>query len=281
MKSIKWIWIAAAYGLVASGCSGDNIFGDRLFDMKMTVSLGAVSGATCNVEGISGAILSQVVTGPDGTANVIDVPTSQFPVVLVCQGGTYFDEATGQTLDLDGEIKSLVPDARTLESIGSNVAVTALTDMAATLFQTLPPDDRDPISAIASLNSVRLAVAPSLGRQGQDILTAPQVVNQNNSSISGNTLSAQYAAYLAGISGAARASNQTTSELLQAFRDDLTDGDISLNKTATQVSQIVSQTQAYLANHGDADAQAAVAFHITGSAQVDSPKTDSGAVGGS
>ena len=284
----KQFVIGAAVAAVAAlaACSkseipreGDGDGGD-FRNMKLFMSLGAVVGATCNVLGDSGAVLATgLITGADGTVDVGGIAADEFPIVLICSGGAYWDEGLGANVPLDPNdtVSSLVPDTTTLDSLGGNVAITPLTDLAASLYLSLPVEDRDALSAAESLDSILESIAPDLAADGNALLSPPEIVNEDDQDIDGSDFAAQYAAYLAGLASAIPGQNAI--QALRALRQDLLDENNDFEDSATLLSNLVNAARQFVQNNTALSQQ--LADDNPGDGVVDDPRGDTGAGGGS
>ncbi len=285
----KQFVMGAAVAVVAAlaACSkseipreGDGDGGD-FRNMKLFMSLGAVFGASCNVIGDSGAVLvAGVLSNADGSVDVGSVETDEFPIVVICSGGAYWDEALGQNvpLDPDDTVSSLVPDVATLDGLGGNVAVTPLTDLAASLYQSLPVGDRDATSAAAALDSILDAIAPDLAADGNDLLTPPEVVNEDDQDIDGSDFAAEYAAYLAGLAGSANEQGQNAIQALRDLRQDLLGENNDLENSSTLLSRIVARARTFVQNNAALSQR--LSNDSSGDGVVDDPGGDTGLGGG-
>lgn len=102
-------------------------------ELSGTAAKGPVDGATVtvyalNTDGSRGAEIATATTGTDGSYTV-DLGEYDGAVAIVVTGGSYTDEATGETVTLGtgDELETLLAAVTS----GENVAVTALTTIAA------------------------------------------------------------------------------------------------------------------------------------------------------
>ncbi len=212
-------------------------------------SKGAVVGSTCTVPLVGGGTLT-ATTEADGAFafNVAAGQSVAYPLVVVCAGGSYFDEKTGTTIDVDDTrpFKSVIP-TKALQP--SRVAVTPFTTLAAELFD---KSDGSSEAASQALDSVRTALAPGLGSSGQDLLTAPTPVNSATSTL-GSDFASEYAAYNASFSYLADANTNTNAvlgSLIDSIRSTATGGTVSFDPNISQ--NIVASTNDYISDNEQA-----------------------------
>ncbi|WP_269619761.1 hypothetical protein [Zhongshania sp. BJYM1] len=194
------------------GCGSDsspNANTPTVTNGSLTAALGALSGATCVVRNAAATALTTVTTSADGTI-ALDLETTDgdFPLIVSCTGGSYFDEANPDAAAFTpntATIKSIVPNLATLTSVGNNLAVTTLTDLAVELYNSLPAGNKTVETALASLNEIVRVLAPALGANGGgvNILAAPTPVSSGTSVVP-NSPAGLYASYLAGLAQIAK-----------------------------------------------------------------------------
>ena len=160
-----------------------------------TAALGALSGANCvlNRLPVEDLVLGTVTTDDDGVANfgIID---SNGPFLLTCSGGSYYDEATDSTVDFEGSIRSVVLPRQPFTPL--NVGVTTATELVVAALEGNPPG---PINLGFVANAL-LEVARALGVPNLNLLTPPEVVNEDDPLISGTDARGLHALILAGFS---------------------------------------------------------------------------------
>ena len=271
--SVLTVGFAAALAL--AGCGGDSSSSKTSLDYQATVAHGAVVGATCDLFDADGALIaSGFTTDENGQVDIsAKVNKKKFPVSMSCSGGTYYNEATGQTETQTGALRSIVPDKDTLNSVGGEVAVTPLTDLAAELYEKSPV--KDPVAAKQALAEIREALAPNLGTGGADLLQAPQPVKNSTDTV-GGTVQGEYALYLAGLAKAAQSRGVTPEQLLDTVKGQVQQG---TQIDSTVADDVVSGAKEFATEQGDADAQAAVEDDVAGDGAVETPTGSTGATG--
>ena len=145
-----------------------------------------------NADGSRGDLLESTSTDEGGHFS-IDAYTQ--PIEVAVSGGTFVDEATGQTVEMgSAEIIALLPDG---VSDGEEVAVSLLTHIAAADARARIANGEEPLSAMRTANE---EVATTFGLQGIDITkTAPSdLTNPDECSTAGNATS--YAGAMASLS---------------------------------------------------------------------------------
>ena len=153
---------------------------------------GTVSVYAINTDGSRGELLETTSTDDSGNFS-IDAYTQ--PIEVAVSGGTFVDEATGQTVEMgSAEIIALLPDG---VSDGEEVAVTLLTHIAAADARARIANGEEPLSAMRTANE---EVATTFGLQGIDITkTAPSdLTNPDECATAGNATS--YAGAMASLS---------------------------------------------------------------------------------
>lgn len=273
--SVLTVGFAAALAL--AGCGGDSSSNKTSLDYEATVAHGAVVGASCSLFDADGDLIaSGFSTDENGQVDIsAKVNKKKFPVTMSCTGGTYYNEATGQTETQTGALRSIVPDKDTLNSVGGEVAVTPLTDLAVELFS--KASNKDPVAAKQALSEVRDALAPSLGTGGTDLLQAPQPVKNNTDTVGGG-VQGEYALYLAGLAKAAQQRNVTPEQLLDTVKGQVQQG---TQIDTTVADDVVAGAKTFANEQGDDDAKATVENDVAGDGTVDTPTGGTGATGAS
>jgi len=101
VRSFQKLFLATAVGVLVSGCGGgsgdDNSSSDDTASITGSVFAAHVNGASCEIQNSSGANISgSFITNSSGIFNT-EIPASDLAndLMLVCEGGTYTDEANG------------------------------------------------------------------------------------------------------------------------------------------------------------------------------------------
>lgn len=245
---------------------------------NLTAALGALSNANCVVKNAAGDTKLTVETLADGTVPFdIETVGSDFPLIISCTGGSYFDEAnpTDPLISNTGTIRSIVPDLATLISVGGNVAVTTFTDLAVELYNSLPAGDKTIETALESLEEIGRILAPSLVENGgaANLLAAPTPVTAGDTVVP-NTPAGIYAAYLAGLAEIADDKAITPLALGALLAGQIANGTAI---DADTVSNLIAKAAAFAAGKG---------FTLTGDtgaggiAVKPTPTTGTGGTGG-
>lgn len=240
-------------------------------DFATTAALGALEGSVCSVVSALGVTLGSDTTDADGEASFSFLAApSDFPFVVSCEGGDYYDEATQtkKTLPAGKPIKSLVPEPATLTAVAQKLAVTTLTDIAVNVFETLPANQKNAEGATQSLNNTVQAIAPSLVANGGgvNVLAAPTPVKNATDKVP-NTPAGKYAAVLAGIAKVAQESGKTPDALGKELAEQAKTGTI----VAEVVTKLKAKTVEFAQEQGDAGLEDDVADDEEGQGTVVKP----------
>jgi hypothetical protein len=244
---------------VMVGCGSDKPENDApvATPFGVTAALGALSGASCDLINAGGTILANVTTTIDGTVPVnIQARDSDFPIIVECSGGNYFDEGLESSQPNTTTIKSLIPTRAALTAVADNLAVTTLTDLAVELFKSLPASEKTSAAAVASLDEIVRVLAPALGANGGglNILSAPSPVTSSGTQVS-DTPAGKYAAYLAGLALVAKDKGTNAAGLGQLLAGQVSAGNALDNDTVTQ---LVNKVKAYAQTNGNPELQSDV-----------------------
>lgn len=153
--------------------------------------------------------------------------------------------------------------------------MTPLTDMAAELYSKTPAANKDPVAAKQALESVRKAIAPDLGVDGTDLLSAPQPVKSQTDVVGGGT-AGKYATYLAGLAKAANDEGKSPEQLLGELNTQVQQG--TVDKTVSE--KVVAKAKEFADEQGDDDAKAAVANDEPATEEDTVVETPTGSTGG-
>jgi hypothetical protein len=205
---------------VLVGCGSDsspNANTPTVTNGSLTAAFGALAGASCAVTNSAGTTLTTVTTGANGVVDLdIETVNSDFPIIVTCSGGTYFDEAnpTAAATTNTGVLRSIMPDLASFNAVGNNLAVTTLTDLSVELYNSLTGPNQNTQTALASLAEIIRILAPSLGTNGGglNLLAAPTPVTAGDTVVP-NTPAGIYASYLAGLASVAKDKGITPSAL--------------------------------------------------------------------
>ena len=158
----KWCTAGVFTAMVGSlmGCGGGNgitaaVPATSAFSVQYV--LAPVDGGTCSVVDARGQTLAGPVVTKSGTASFGTLPTAALGLQqVVCQGGTYSDEATG--------VAMVGPKLRAYATLAANVtsvSVTPFTEIAVTLLGSR--------SAVTDYKTVQTAVATAFGLENMDM----------------------------------------------------------------------------------------------------------------
>lgn len=188
-----------------------------------TVTMGAVSGAVISVyelndDGTRGVLIESTVSGSDGTY-ALKVEHAA-PVEVVSVGGSYTDEATGETVDLGtSEIRTWAASRISGEHIGVN----ALTTIAAS--RASENAAQGLATAIAAANG---EVADLFGLSGVDIVaTKPDDLTDARKPVDETTDTAKLGLAMSTVSQMAKDNGLAADklgDLVKALAEDYADG---------------------------------------------------------
>ncbi len=184
--------VAALVALALTSCGGLFGSGTQLAGVatKGPIDAGTITVYSLNSDGSRGSVLATATTGTDGAFSV-DIGSYTGAVAVVVSGGSYVDEATGETVVLEAgeELETLLAEA----AEGTSVGVTALTTIAAARAAQDAAGGLE--TAIANANK---DVADAFGLNGVDI--ASVIPSDLSGDASGDEEAAQqYGAVQAGL----------------------------------------------------------------------------------
>jgi hypothetical protein len=240
MKNIKIFTQTTTVSLLSvvllTACGGNHEDPAPTTSVVATAALGAVTGATCiaNEIGTNRVYSAVSSTNADGKVVIEGLPVSAGAMLIDCHGGSYFDEATGQTKSLlaTDVISTVLPKGAT------QVGVTPLTSLvAASIRQVLATAPAGSTISNAQLTAVSTSIA-SVFAPGIDLLAPPKVIKNaaDVAAIAGNDPANQYAAALAGLSALAKAQGFDQTTLMQALVADVADGVIGDDLTTVGIT---------------------------------------------
>ena len=249
--SVGFITIVATGGGGDSSPTSSTGDGDTITGLMISglASKGLISGGTVNVyevndDGQKGDLLGSTTTDSAG-AYSLDIGDYDGPVLVEVTGGTYIDEATGETMDLDGTLRAALSSV----SGDVDVAVTPLTEIAVRMAE-----------AGGGLDGVKIDDANELLSQmiGADIISTMPADSSDEAAFGSATIDEQnYALLLAAISQMSNTSGQDVSSIIDAIEEDM--GDLLLDDTS---SDLLAAIDAFIAstnnNTGADDAQGLV-----------------------
>ena len=194
------------------------------------VQLAPVSGATVTAyefpKGVRGAALGNATTDPDG-AYALSISLGEGPVEIVATGGTYVDEATGESTALSAEVRNVVLASK-LTDYPLGVPVSAVTEVFAGRVSQGLVDGGD---ATESYAAAKTETEDAFG-----ISLSVKAANPNDS-VSGKGATAIKAMQvLAGIAQAAKAKGVTQAEFIAALSKDFSDGAMDGKEDTTAIS---------------------------------------------
>ena len=203
-------------GSDSSGGNGGGTSGGTTSAISGVASKGPISGGTVKVyalnsDGSQGNLLGTTTTAADGQYSVnLGVFTGN--VLVEITGGTYKDEATGNTMPMN---TLTLRAALTGVSGSASVAVTPLTEMAVSKAGTLTKAN---IDAANSLISSMVGGIDIVGTMPVDVTTV--------SATTATKAQKEYSLMLATVSQMAKDSGKSVSDVLTAFKSDISDGKI-------------------------------------------------------
>ena len=173
--------------LVLSGCSGGdiNVTGGASSPLNTYFVLGNVEDGQCTLNDASGKKIAGPVATVAGKTRFEAVPNVSGLGQIVCEGGTYADEATGKKLTAP-KLRALV----SLDGKAVNVIVTPLTEIAVKLLGTG--------KTAADYQQVLANLASTFGLKGIDLSTEIPTVVGNKPA--GGDAASRYGLVLASLS---------------------------------------------------------------------------------
>lgn len=224
---LKLLSAVLVLAIVACG-GGDPAEKDDTKSISGVISKGLISGASINLysfqaDGTRGAHVAGPVLSINGIWDVELPPNVNGPFMVVASGGSYVDEASGETVNLDSndELMSILPAGE------DSVAITPLSHLAVIIVQTRIPE-------LSLADAVSQSVASLETAFGFDpLMTMPQ----NPSAVPDNASveEKRYTAMLGGLSyllhehtalNSAGLDGAHRFELVKALVADLSDGEL-------------------------------------------------------
>tara|TARA_R110000772_G_scaffold144093_4_gene253823 strand:- start:79743 stop:80735 length:993 start_codon:yes stop_codon:yes gene_type:complete len=247
-------------------------------------ALGALVGATCTYASNSGADLisenAPVVTNSLGAApvNILNLVAGDFPIIISCENGSYFDEANpgaGLVSNEGNTIQSIIPSAAALAQVGNNVGVNTLTDMATKLYKSAAAEDQTVDGAVAAFSEVgRVMMKGFMANGGAlNLLGSSTPVTDDAPALADDT-AGQLAVYLAALAQVAKDMNTipatTPAALGKLLADAMTNGTdvnsvVPLKNGENFVQQLKRAANNYaIANSGSTNLGASVSGQLAG-----------------
>jgi len=219
-KMVKFLVIGLVVAAVIAGCSLDDDSTVSGTATKGPIDSATVSVYVLNSDGTRGALLGSAATDADGNYSLNVSYTGSVAVVIT--GGSYVDEATGDTVTLSSS-DELVTLLDSVATSGLNVAVTALTTIAAD--QAIANAGSGIETAIAAANS---SVASGFGISGMDITSVIPVDPTDPVALASATpASLAYGIVMAAMTQLAVDNSVAAADvitLIKAMADDYSDG---------------------------------------------------------
>jgi hypothetical protein len=219
-----------------TGCFNDESAdaGPNSTSFNNGAALGALVGATCTYANNSDAVLESktapVVTNDQGTApvNIEGLVAADFPVIVSCTGGSYFDEGNpiaGLVSNAGKTIQSIIPSAAALAQVANNVGVNTLTDMATKLYKAAADEDQTSAGAVAAFAEVGRVMTKGFIATGGglNLLGSSTPVVNADPALADNT-AGRLAVYLAGLAQVAKDAGISPAKLGERLAKAMTDG---------------------------------------------------------
>ena len=242
---------------------------------------GAINGATCTYTTAVGGSGAAGSTDANGEVQVTVSPgfgTNDYPVVITCAGGTYFDESDNSTQPQTVPMRTLIPDGQSIADVGGKIGVNPFTEFAAALFDSLPAgaQNRTVAAAKATYGEIGRLFAPGMVANGGglNLMQASTPVSTATPTL-GNNVAGQLATYLAGFAKYA-ATNGGSMAVLADLRNKIAAG----TAIAPSVAQGI-KTQANSYAPGAATGVSSQPSGNGGTAQKPTPTGGTGTGGGS
>lgn len=211
--------------------------------MSGVASKGLIAGGTVEAYSITdggqkGDLLASTTTSSDGSYT-LDIGDYNGPVLVEVTGGTYLDEATGNTMDLYGTMRAALPSV----SGDVDVAITPLTEIAVRMAE-----------SGGGLDSVKIEDANELLSQlvGADItLTMPADSSDAGAFGSASDDEKNYALFLAAVSQMSETLGQNVTDIINALEEDMYD--LVLDQTGSDLSDSIDVFLASAENNTGTD----------------------------
>jgi len=230
MKSVKLIGSLITtfmfVALLLAGCGSETTDETTESTICGTGTKGPLGNATVvvyqlNSDGSRGEVLATASTASDGSFTASGNISG--PVAVVVTGGSYIDEATGQTVQNDEaeELVTLLAEGADEENIG----VTALTTIAAAR-----ASENAAIGLAQAIAAANQEVADLFGLSGIDIArTRVDDLTDPNEDVDADSAETQYGLIIAAISQVAKDNGLTPDQvmdLIANMADDFSDGEL-------------------------------------------------------
>ncbi len=187
-----------------TGCFNDKSSDPSTTGFGLGAAKGAINGATCNYKTAVNTNGFAGTTDANGEVQVAVTPgfgANDYPVVITCVGGTYFDESDNSTQPQTEPMRSVIPDAQSIGEVGGKIGVNPFTELATALFESLPAGaaNRTAAAAKASYGEIGRLFAPGMVANGGalNLMQASTPVNSASPTLGAN-VAGQLATYLAG-----------------------------------------------------------------------------------
>lgn len=211
--------------------------------MSGVAAKGLIAGGTVEAYSITdggqkGDLLASATTSSDGSYT-LDIGDYSGPVLVEVTGGTYLDEATGNTMELYGTMRAALPSV----SGDVDVAITPLTEIAVRMAE-----------SGGGLDSVKIEDANELLSQlvGADItLTMPADCSDAGAFGSASDDEKNYALFLAAISQMSETLGQNVTDVIKAIEDDMCD--LELDQTCSCLLDSIEEFLASAENNTGTD----------------------------
>ncbi len=255
IRKIIFLVLPIALAFVFSACSG-NENGDTANTTKYLVEGKALKGAiknasikiyTLNAQGYREAAIGEGATGSDGSFSVMATGEGGPIALVVASGGTYTDEATGQTITIPPwwEMTAVVA----WPSDYTKVNLTPLTLIAAEQTLCRITKQEDPVAA---MENAKRSVASVFGLDGININeTEPaDLTSSSSATMSRGNAEVEYGLVLAAlsqvISNEGLPSSQTL-DLIKNIAEDLSDGSAdNLGPNGGALPNYITATPSYV-----------------------------------
>jgi len=212
----------AAVAAAAAGAGGSSILNG--FAAKGPIASGRVLAYILNPDGTKGDMLALGMTGQNGEFNLSFIEEYEGCIYLEVVSGTYTDEATGASVDLQATgttLAALISDYDSEDGL-SGISITPLTTMAAAFaISELAVYGGDPSDAAASSNA---QVATYFGLDDIIGTPPPDLTDEENPYQGGVNDAAEASLIAAGLCQIASDSGVTAVELADALAADFSDG---------------------------------------------------------
>ncbi len=219
-KSLIWVVmvmvVLSCFSCGSSGGDGKTPPPTINKDITGVASKGPILGGVVTAFKIEANIKGQKISSAQTSATdgsySIDLKGFKGSVLLEVSGGTYVDEATGETVDLKVVLRAVIPDA----SKKVTAAVTPLTELATGVAEKTG-------FSKSNISNANKTVSQLLGKDADILTIMPVDVTSKEVCDAAKTDQIEYSLMLAAISEMASEDGSSVESILTELKDDMTD----------------------------------------------------------